>query len=69
MTQRINCCRDCVYPKRHPGCHAKCEEYIAERKALDEVNEKASEGRRAYQQGVEVDLTGIYRAKRLKGKW
>lgn len=21
-------CKDCVAPKRHPGCHARCNEYI-----------------------------------------
>ena len=22
------CCKDCVTPKRHPGCHGSCPEYI-----------------------------------------
>ena len=26
----ITCCRYCVAPKRHPGCHAKCPEYNKE---------------------------------------
>lgn len=25
---RINCCRECVPPKRHIGCHGTCPEYI-----------------------------------------
>lgn len=32
----IECCRPCVPPKRHPGCHDKCEEYIKEKKHLEE---------------------------------
>lgn len=26
----IKCCRHCVPPKRYPGCHATCPEYIEE---------------------------------------
>lgn len=31
----IWCCKDCVAPKRHPGCHDRCPEYI-EQKAIHE---------------------------------
>ena len=24
----IHSCKDCVAPKRYPGCHAVCQEYI-----------------------------------------
>lgn len=27
----IECCRNCVAPKRHPGCHGHCSEYIKEK--------------------------------------
>ena len=27
----ITCCKECVPPKRYPGCHGSCEEYIAQR--------------------------------------
>lgn len=30
----IKCCKDCE--KRYVGCHAKCGQYIAEKKALVE---------------------------------
>ena len=23
----IKCCKNCVAPKRHPGCHSTCQEY------------------------------------------
>lgn len=26
-----NPCRDCVAPKRHPGCHDTCGDYIVEK--------------------------------------
>ena len=39
MSAGIKCCRECVPPKRYPGCGAKCEEYKEERAALDARNE------------------------------
>lgn len=35
-----NPCKHCVPPKRPPGCHSKCIDYIEWRKALDELNER-----------------------------
>lgn len=32
----ITCCKDCVPPKRHGGCHSTCREYI-EQKALHDA--------------------------------
>lgn len=29
-------CKGCIPPKRHPGCHASCPEYIAEKAAHEE---------------------------------
>ena len=33
----IDCCRYCQTPKRHPGCHGACEEYITERAEYDRL--------------------------------
>ena len=30
-------CFGCVAPKRHPGCHGKCPEYLAERAEYDRL--------------------------------
>ena len=38
--KKISCCKDCIPPKRHPGCHSTCEEYQKERKELDEYNKQ-----------------------------
>ena len=37
----INCCKDCVPPKRHTACWGTCPEYIAEKEA--EAQRKADE--------------------------
>lgn len=31
----IFCCKGCVAPKRYPGCHGHCPEYIAEKAEHD----------------------------------
>lgn len=32
-------CFGCVAPKRHPGCHGSCPEYLAERAEYDRLKE------------------------------
>lgn len=47
---KITCCHKCE--KRHILCHSTCEEYLAERKALDEYNKekrKENELKQTYQ--------------------
>jgi len=50
----IKCCKDCEY--RHLGCHAVCEDYLAEKAELDAEREAIKEGRRNYSdiEGCEV---------------
>ena len=31
----IWCCKDCVAPKRYPGCHDRCPEYQAQKAKHD----------------------------------
>jgi hypothetical protein len=31
MTMGIYSCKGCVAPKRHPGCHDHCPEYLAQK--------------------------------------
>ena len=35
----INCCRDCVPPKRHTACWGHCPDYAAERAEYDRRKE------------------------------
>ncbi len=36
----INSCMGCVAPKRYPGCHAKCPEYLAAKAEHDRLKAK-----------------------------
>lgn len=39
----IRCCKGCIPPKRYPGCHAVCKEYLAEKAKWEEDKEKIKE--------------------------
>lgn len=43
MITGIKCCKDCVAPKRYPGCHSNCPEYLMEKKLWDEQKKIISE--------------------------
>ena len=32
----VECCHHCVAPKRYPGCHDHCPEYLEVKKKLEE---------------------------------
>ena len=36
---KITCCKDCVAPKRYPGCSGKCPDYKEQRAKLDKEKE------------------------------
>ena len=62
----INCCRYCVAPKRHPGCHGRCTEYLGEKAKHDEERvelnrKKAIEYGLNHQHGLSV-----YRAIKIR---
>ena len=66
MRMKIECCHGCEKPKRYPGCQSHCEEYIQQRKELDEWNNMH------YQQKVAVsrinnrEYDRIYKARRRR---
>ena len=47
----IKCCQPCVPPKRHPGCHDTCPDYIKE-KAEDAEKKEKDRKRRAVAAGL-----------------
>ena len=42
----INCCRYCIAPKRHPGCHGRCSDYLDEKAKHDA--DRAEENKRKH---------------------
>ena len=45
MSVGIHCCKDCIPPKRKPGCHAACEEYLKEKAQFEEDKKKIKANR------------------------
>lgn len=43
MNGKITCCRYCVAPKRHIGCHETCPEYLEQKDALVKYKKKERE--------------------------
>lgn len=43
---KIKCCKDCVPPKRYPGCGANCEEYKKEKAEHEARKQKERAERR-----------------------
>ena len=39
-------CKDCTTPKRHPGCHDKCPEYLEQKAKYDAQKAAYDEKRR-----------------------
>lgn len=70
-TTTIECCHYCVAPKRYPGCHGKCPEYLAE-KAAYEKRKMAYYGDRKVQAGLDQQradyIAKVMKEKRMKGK-
>ena len=64
----INCCRYCVAPKRHPGCHDSCPDYTAQKAEHERL--KAADAQRCK---VENDIynqraENVARALRRHGR-
>lgn len=39
------CCYKCIPPKRFPGCHARCKEYLKEKQIYEERKKEVDQKR------------------------
>ena len=66
MNFHIICCKSCVAPKRHPGCHGHCPEYLAE-KAEYEAKKAEIDKRKSIKKGLDAQTaSAVYRAKKIR---
>ena len=64
----IYSCKGCVAPKRHPGCHGHCPEYLAE-KAKHDADRVEENRRRQIEYGIISQLrSGVRRANMINHK-
>ena len=68
----IYSCYGCVAPKRYPGCHAVCPEYLADKAKHDKEKAIADQKKRIENGLNSQTVNGIYRCqkimKKMKGK-
>ena len=66
MSMTINSCKECKPPKRYPGCHDHCQEYLAQKAEHDKC--KAEEyKKRQTSYGLTIERTAAV-AKAMKGR-
>lgn len=65
---QFKCCFYCVPPKRHPGCHAECAEYIKSRAEFDRMREIEKGERRKDDELRSYDVDRNERARKKKKK-
>lgn len=59
MVNTYKCCKDCMPPKRYPGCHGHCEEYLGEKKELDKIRERLARERKYNQDYYESSMAKV----------
>lgn len=59
----IKCCGDCVAPKRHPGCHSTCPDYIQEKEEHVKLCESARQQKAAEFSADQVSRRAVDRIK------
>lgn len=64
----IYSCKDCVAPKRYPGCHAVCPEYLAEKEQHDKEKEIIAKKKYIYDGLNAQAVSSIYRAQKIAKK-
>lgn len=63
----IRCCYGCVAPKRYPGCHAHCPEYIQE-KAIHDAQNEAERKKKQISNGLAVQRNASVEKALRNGK-
>ena len=62
----ISCCHGCMVPKRHPGCHDTCPEYLKERAEHEARKEEDYKRRQLVQNLNEQRYQAIHKAVKDK---
>lgn len=63
----IKCCKDCVPPKRYPGCHSHCPEYIEEKAEYERLKAIDQRKRDVQHRIINQKIDGVIRAQKRHG--
>lgn len=64
----IYCCKDCVAPKRHPGCHGSCPEYLADKAEHDRLKAEYDKANQTTGAIIEDQMRKVYKAMKDRRK-
>lgn len=62
----ITCCKNCVPPKRHVGCHSTCETYIKAKEEYKKEKDELDKIKRTRMDMTEVMLKRNKKLRRYK---
>lgn len=62
----ITCCKNCVHPQRHPGCHGTCEQYLKEKAEYEKQKEYAKAHKTVMLTNYDFDEIAYASSKRHK---
>lgn len=65
---KIKCCKGCVAPKRHVGCHDTCKDYIKEKQENEAQNKWEKENATYVLKPYDFDEIAYSASKRHKKK-
>lgn len=66
INHTIICCNGCVQPKRHPGCHDHCPEYLEE-KVVYEAKKAEVDKRKYLNAGLDAQaIASVNRARKIR---
>lgn len=65
---KISCCKDCVPPKRHIGCHSTCEEFLAEKAEYEAEKAIENKARKEYADFTAAKVGAVTKTKKLTGR-
>lgn len=62
----ITCCKNCVPPQRHPGCHGTCKQYLKEKAEYEKQKEYAKAHKTVMLTNYDFDEIAYVSSKRHK---
>lgn len=62
----IKCCIGCVAPKRFPGCHGTCPEYLANKAEHDRIKTERDREREVTGAIIGDQMRKVYRAMKSR---
>ena len=65
----ITCCKDCVAPKRHLGCHDYCKEYLKEKEEHERQKEASRKEKLIVNGIVDQQLKAINKLRDRRNKF